>query len=145
MSQQLNRVLATLAVVGLMAATTAMAGETIQVYKSPTCGCCTKWVEHLEAAGLEVEATNVDDLNRIKEKHEIPRHLRSCHTALVGDYIIEGHVPASDIKRLLEQQPDVRGLAVPGMPRGVPGMAGTGGFEVLSFGPAGGTKHYADH
>ncbi|MBD3610264.1 MAG: DUF411 domain-containing protein [Gammaproteobacteria bacterium] len=94
----------------------------ITVYKSPTCGCCKKWVTHLEDNGFDVEAKNVRNVAPIKDENGVPRRMRSCHTAVVGGYVVEGHVPASDIKRMLKEQPNIRGLAVPGMPVGSPGM-----------------------
>jgi len=98
------------------------AAQSIHVYKTPHCGCCTDWVKHLESNGFEVEVTNADNLNPIKQKAGLTPSLSSCHTAFVGDYVIEGHVPARDIHRLLAEAPQVRGLSVPGMPVGSPGM-----------------------
>lgn len=92
------------------------------VYKSPTCGCCTLWVQHLEKAGFKVTAINTPQMNPIKQKFGVPAALGSCHTAEVGGYFVEGHVPAADVKRLLKEKPDVYGIAVPGMPMGSPGM-----------------------
>ena len=92
------------------------------VYKSPTCGCCKLWVEHMEKSGFKVSVIETEDLNPIKLKLGVPAGLGSCHTAKVGDYFVEGHVPASDVKRLLKQKPDVLGISVPGMPIGSPGM-----------------------
>jgi hypothetical protein len=92
------------------------------VYKSPTCGCCTKWVEHVQAAGFQVEVHDTADVTPVKNEHGLPQHLASCHTALVDGYVIEGHVPADVIRRLLSERPQVTGIAVPGMPAGSPGM-----------------------
>lgn len=97
-------------------------GHAMTVYHDPQCGCCGKWVEHMQANGFEVETVPTGDMNRIKRELGVPRDLPSCHTARVGDYIIEGHVPAEDVLRLLSEQPDARGLSVPGMPLGSPGM-----------------------
>ncbi len=94
----------------------------IMVYKSPTCGCCSKWVSHLQENGFDVETVDVNDLSMIKSMSGIKPELASCHTARVDDYVIEGHVPADDIKRLLAERPEARGLTVPGMPMGSPGM-----------------------
>ncbi|MBZ2169414.1 DUF411 domain-containing protein [Marinobacter sp. F4216] len=128
-----------------------MAEETtndIHVYKSPTCGCCADWVEHLEANGFDVEVTDTNDLNPIKVEAGLSRGLASCHTAFVGDYVIEGHVPASDIHRLLKEAPQARGLTVPGMPVGSPGME-TGDrkdpYQVLLFNEQGQTRVFADY
>ncbi len=96
----------------------------ITVYKSPTCGCCNKWIRHLEKNGFNVKAVNKRDMRTIKEKFGVKREYQSCHTAKVGRYFVEGHVPAADIKKLLKEKPYVKGLAVPGMPMGSPGMEG---------------------
>ena len=92
------------------------------VYKSPTCGCCNKWITHLEQNGFKVIAKDMQDVTPIKVQNGLTPQLASCHTALVDGYVVEGHVPASDIKRLLKERPAVRGLSVPGMPVGSPGM-----------------------
>jgi hypothetical protein len=92
------------------------------VYKSATCGCCKKWVEHMEDNGFRVNAIDVLDMDLIKQRYGVNREAASCHTALIDGYIIEGHVPAFDVKRLLAEKPDVQGLFVPGMPAGSPGM-----------------------
>ena len=92
------------------------------VYKSPTCGCCSKWIDHLEKNGFEVEAKDVPDVTPIKRANGVPPGMTACHTAMVGGYFIEGHVPAEDVKRLLEEHPQIAGLTVPGMPVGSPGM-----------------------
>ncbi|GAB3546325.1 DUF411 domain-containing protein [Noviherbaspirillum agri] len=100
------------------------AAPALEVYKSALCGCCTEWVKHLEANGFEVKAHNVANPSDYREKFGVPQALGSCHTALVQGYAIEGHVPASDIKRLLAERPKAKGLAVPSMPMGSPGMEG---------------------
>ena len=92
------------------------------VYKDPNCGCCNKWIEHLTRAGFVVEAYNRDDMSAVKAELGVPRRLESCHTALIDGYVVEGHVPVSDIERLLLERPGGLGLAVPGMPIGSPGM-----------------------
>jgi len=92
------------------------------VYKSPTCGCCGKWITHMEENGFNVTAVDVLEMNIVKEKYGIDRQLASCHTAVIDDYFVEGHVPANDVKRLISEKPDVLGLSVPGMPVGSPGM-----------------------
>ncbi len=112
----------------------------VVVYKSPTCGCCVKWADMLEEAGFEVEAKNVNNLGAIKAEFGIARELSSCHTAVVDDrYLLEGHVPIEQVRRLLEEKPDIKGLAVPGMPIGSPGMEGPNPvpFNVLAFGEEG--------
>src|SRR5256885_16870952 len=96
----------------------------VQVFKSTTCECCAKWVEHLRAHGFAVRVTDVPDVGRVKREHGVPERLASCHTALVGGYFVEGHVPAEDLKRLLVKRPRIAGLGLPGMPIGSPGMEG---------------------
>lgn len=100
------------------------ASGTVEVWKTPTCGCCSAWGDHLTQAGFQVTSTNLDQaaLDRVKDRLGVPAQLRSCHTASVGGYTIEGHVPAADIELLLDFKPDVEGIAVPGMPIGSPGM-----------------------
>lgn len=94
----------------------------VLVYKSPTCVCCGAWVNHMRAAGFKVEVRDVDDLDTVKSRVGVPAGKGSCHTAEVGGYFVEGHVPAPAIKRLLAEKPDAKGLVVPGMPAGSPGM-----------------------
>lgn len=95
---------------------------TVLVHKTATCGCCKLWVKHMEQAGFKVETRDVVDLGPIKERLGVPYGKGSCHTAEVGGYFVEGHVPASDVKRMLSEKPAARGLTVPGMPLGSPGM-----------------------
>jgi hypothetical protein len=94
----------------------------ITVYRSPSCHCCHRWIEHLEQHQFTVIDKIVQNTHAIKEQVGLPNNLASCHTAIVGDYIVEGHVPADDIKRLLMEKPDISGLSVPEMPVGTPGM-----------------------
>jgi hypothetical protein len=94
----------------------------VQVYKNPSCGCCAAWVDHLKAAGFSVSVTEVADTAVARSRLGLPERFGSCHTAVVGGYVVEGHVPAEDVKRLLARKPDAIGLAVPGMPVGSPGM-----------------------
>ena len=110
-------------------------GPLVTVYKSPTCGCCGKWVEHLRQAGLQVEVRETGNLDAVKQRLGVSRKLGSCHTATVGGYIVEGHVPAAQVQRLLREKPPVAGIAVPGMPVGSPGMEGPGGkpYQVVSW------------
>ena len=124
----------------------------IQVYKTPTCGCCTQWIDHLRAAGFEVEATDLPNLDALKASNGVPRRLASCHTATVEGYVIEGHVPAADIVRLLAERPKVAGLAVPGMPMGSPGMEHPDpsrhqAYDVIAFGTddPGGRRRFSSH
>lgn len=99
-----------------------VADSTVHVHKSAGCGCCGLWVEHLQAAGFDVEVHDADNINPVKERVGVPLGMGSCHTAEVGGYFVEGHVPADDVKRLLAERPDAKGLVVPGMPAGSPGM-----------------------
>ncbi len=110
-----------LAVAALFIGSAAHAA-TMTVYKSPACGCCAKWVEHVEKHGFTVKTVPTADMTAIKKKAGVPGALMSCHTTIVGGYVVEGHVPAADIKRLLRQKPSARGIAVAGMPMGAPGM-----------------------
>ncbi len=107
---------------GLMLASTAANAATMTVMKSPTCGCCAKWIEHVQAHGIAVKVVNVPDIAAVKAKAGVPDKLASCHTATINGYVVEGHVPAADIKKLLAMKPKARGIAVPGMPMGSPGM-----------------------
>lgn len=136
----------------LLGASGLRAGEAVQpplvkVWKSPTCGCCGKWVRHMEAAGFRVEVTDVDNVDSVKRANGVPLKLASCHTALVGGYVIEGHVSASDVRRLLEEKPAILGLTAPGMPAGSPGMdvPDAPPYQVLSLGKDGTTEVYATH
>ena len=119
------------------------------VTKSPTCGCCHLWVEHMQNAGFKVEVHDVDDINLIKERVGVPYGKGSCHTAEVGGYFVEGHVPAEDVKRLLAERPDARGLTVPGMPMGSPGMEVPDGrvqpYAVELVARDGSTSEFAHH
>jgi len=102
------------------------AAETITVWKTPTCGCCKVWVAHLRKNGFDVVTNDVSDTTAIRKKLGFPEQFGSCHTAKLGEYVIEGHVPAEDIRKLLQDKPKARGLAVPNMPLGSPGMEGIG-------------------
>jgi hypothetical protein len=120
----------------------------IKVYKSPTCGCCGDWVDHLEENGFEVDVTDTNDMNTIKQDAGLTPQLASCHTAFIDDYVIEGHVPAADIRRLVEEKPMAHGLSVPGMPAGSPGMEmgdRKDSYQVLLFNKAGQTRVFADY
>lgn len=125
----------------------AVADETvIDVYKSPTCGCCGKWVDHLKANGFTVRAHDTHDVASHKSRLGVPAGLGSCHTAEANGYLVEGHVPARDIKRLLKAKPDARGLVVPAMPVGSPGMEQGGRkdrYDVLLVKQDGKTQTYS--
>ena len=121
----------------------------VTVYKSPTCGCCSLWADHLSENGFEVKTIDMPDVRPMKEQFGLPADLGSCHTAVVDGYVIEGHVPASDVKRLLAERPDVTGLAVPGMPIGSPGMEVEGrpaeAYDVIAFTKGGERSVFASH
>lgn len=121
----------------------------VTVHKSPYCGCCTQWVEHLRAEGFEVEIVQAEDLGPVKQRVGVPPGKGSCHTAEVDGYFVEGHVPAEDIKRLLSERLAARGLAVPGMPIGSPGMETPDGrvqpYTVELIGKDGRATPYARH
>jgi hypothetical protein len=122
---------------------------TVQVFKSATCGCCSKWVDHLRSHGFTVRTTDIEAMDEIKAKHQVPQGARSCHTALVGGYVVEGHVPAADVQRLLRERPAIAGIAVPGMPIGSPGMEVPGmkaqAYDVIAFTKQGTTRVFASH
>ena len=107
------------------------------VYRSPTCGCCGVWVDHAQKHGFKIEDIKTDEMEALKQKHNIPAELASCHTTIIDGYVMEGHIPADDIKRFLTEQPEgLVGLAVPGMPIGTPGMEAKDikqPFQVLAF------------
>jgi hypothetical protein len=122
--------------------------STVVVYKSPTCGCCGSWVDHLRAEGFTVEVHDRDDLSEIKRASGVTDNLASCHTAQVGGYVVEGHVPAGDIRRLLRERPPIAGIAVPGMPVGSPGMEvgdRRDRYDVVAFARDGRTSVFARH
>ena len=127
----------------------AQSPTTIAVVRDPGCGCCMMWVAHLRKAGYKATVTESSEMDAVKNRKGIPRAARSCHTGVIGGYVIEGHVPAEDIKRLLKDRPDIVGLAVPGMPAGSPGMEVPSGkvapYDVLAFDKAGNTKVFASH
>lgn len=121
----------------------------IVVHKSASCGCCGLWVDHMRAAGFAVEVRDADDLGPVKQRVGVPYGKGSCHTAEVGGYFIEGHVPAADVKRLLAEKPNAKGLVLPGMPMGSPGMESPDGsaqaYTVELVGRDGATTAFAEH
>lgn len=116
------------------------------VYKSPTCGCCNGWVEHMREAGFAVDARDVTDMMSIKRDAGVPVAMSSCHTTLVDGYVVEGHVPAEQVKRLLDERPELAGIAAPGMPVGSPGMEGPNAqpYQVLAFDRSGRAEVFAE-
>ena len=141
-----------LLVAALLALAAAGAGAEplpeVVMHKDPNCGCCGQWAEYLQANGFRVKTVMEDDMQSVKRRFAVPQRLTSCHTAKVGGYVIEGHVPASAIKRLLREKPAVAGLAVAGMPLGSPGMEVPGKkdpYDVMSFDKAGKAAVYESH
>jgi len=124
-------------------------GSTVVVYKSPTCGCCGAWIEHMEKSGFTVEVHDLADVSPVKRELGVGQPLWSCHTAKVGGYVLEGHVPADQVVKMLAEKPAIRGLAVPGMPIGSPGMdegydkSTWQDYDVVAFDAQGGTSVYA--
>jgi hypothetical protein len=126
-------------------ATSSAAARNIKVYKDANCGCCKEWIRHLEQNGFTVEAIDMPDLSAVKTKYGVTSQLQACHTAVIGDYVVEGHVPADLIVKMLDEKPAIAGIAVPGMPAGSPGMEGATKekYDVLTFDRAGRTTVYA--
>lgn len=120
---------------------------TVQVYKSPQCGCCEKWVDHMKSAGFKVIAHDTNTVAEHKTRLGVPPAMGSCHTAEVGGYFVEGHVPAGDVKKFLAEKPQAKGLGVPGMPASSPGMddGSATRYEVLLVGKDGRTTTFARH
>ena len=129
-----------------LASARAVQATPIEVWKDATCGCCEGWVEHMRAAGFQATVHDVGDLAAIKTARGVPDALQSCHTAVVDGYVIEGHVPAGDVRRLLLERPRAVGLAAPGMPPSSPGMDIPGTpYQVVAFGGVGGNRIWARH
>lgn len=122
-----------LAISAMAGAAWAQKGRRMTAYKTPWCGCCGGWIAHMRQAGWTVEVVERDDLAPIRDRHGIPNRLASCHTAVVGDYAIEGHVPAGDVGRLLHERPTAKALSAPGMPAGSPGMEAAGREPYLTL------------
>ena len=112
--------------------------ENIIIYKSPNCGCCVGHASYLTGQGYKVEKIETEDIDSIKEKYNIPREYQSCHTTIIGDYFVEGHVPAEAIIKLLEEKPEIDGIALPDMPAGSPGMPGIKAGEFVIYSLTGG-------
>ncbi len=137
-----------LLLISLLGSSVALAQATVvEVFKSPHCGCCGGWVEHLRQNGFEVKAHDVDDVTAARKKLGMPDRLGSCHTAKVGGYVVEGHIPAADIRRLLKEKPKALGLAVPSMPPGSPGMESSKPipYQTLLVQSDGSTRVFAQH
>jgi len=123
----------------------AAAADKVTVYRSRTCGCCGKWVQHMRDNGFEVVEHIVEDMNNAPNRDRVPQKLQSCHIATVRGYLVEGHVPADVVKDMLKKRPEIEGIAVPGMPAGSPGMESPNpvSYEVIAFTKAGKTWAFA--
>ena len=137
-----------LASLAWLPALAAKSGPEVHVFKSPTCGCCGHWVEHMQAAGFTVKVTEVSDTAGTRQRLGMPQRYGSCHTATVGGYLLEGHVPAAEVRRLLAAGPKALGLAAPGMPPAAPGMDVPGNddpYDVLLIGSDGQSTVFASY
>lgn len=133
---------------GLSAGVQAKEGVEIEVYRSPNCGCCGKWIKHLKENQFVVKDIVTNDVQAIKDKYGVSAEMSSCHTALVGGYVVEGHVPAIDIKSMLKIRPKINGISVPGMPVGTPGMEmgdKKDAYDVVSFDKENKYKVFSSH
>lgn len=118
----------------------------VTLYKNPDCQCCSRWAAYLETNGFSVTQKPTDKLVAVKDQHNVPSNLRACHTALINGYVVEGHVPVETINKMLREQPDAKGIAVPGMPAGSPGMGINGSpFKIFLFGGQGDQTVYGVH
>ena len=148
--RKLARILPTLAcgaALGLAAPAFASPDEVV-MYKDPNCGCCGKWAEHMRSAGFAVKEVASPRMDLVKQEAGVPEALGSCHTAKVGGYVVEGHVPAADVRRMLAEKPAIRGLSAPGMPLGSPGMEGpypAEHYDVVSFDAQGRSAVFSKH
>lgn len=130
------------------AAPSSTKSTSLTVFRSQSCNCCGRWIEHMEAAGFQVEDNLTDNIDAIKARYGVPEDLASCHTAIADGYVIEGHVPAADVERMLAEQPDILGIAAPGMPMGSPGMEvdnRVDDYTVIAFRADGSTAPFAEH
>ncbi len=129
------KILAAALALTLSAAPVLASGKDATVYKSPYCGCCTGHADHLTAHGYAVKVVEVEDIDAVKARLGVPEALQSCHSTIIGGYVVEGHVPVAAIDKMLAEKPKARGIALPGMPQGSPGMSGTkeGPFEVYTI------------
>jgi len=148
-TSRLQRFLSRAALALAMSATTIAhaAAPMVELFKNPYCGCCTKWAEHMRAAGFAIRITEVADTASVRQQSRIPDKAASCHTSKVGGYVLEGHVPPADVQRLLREKPKALGLVVPGMPAASPGMdmADGGPYEVLLLKADGTTTVFSRH
>lgn len=148
--RELRRTLSMLACAAALGlATPAFASpDEVVMYKDPNCGCCGKWAEHMRSAGFAVKEVASARMDLVKQEAGVPEALGSCHTAKVGGYVVEGHVPAADVRRMLAEKPAIRGLSAPGMPLGSPGMEGpypAERYDVVSFDAQGRSAVFSKH
>ena len=128
--------------------TAVAADDEVVMYKDPNCGCCGKWADHMREHGFKVKEVATTEMGQVKGEAGVPQALGSCHTAMVGGYVVEGHVPAADVRRMLTEKPAIAGISAPGMPMGSPGMEGpypADRYDVVSFDAQGRTAVYASH
>ena len=147
MARKFSILLAALAL-GAAGAALAQTAGTVEIYKSPYCGCCGKWAEHMRSAGFAVKEVASARMELVKQEAGVPEALGSCHTAKVAGYVVEGHVPAADVRRMLAEKPAIRGLSAPGMPLGSPGMEGpypAERYDVVSFDAQGRSAVFSKH
>lgn len=148
-SKMLCRLIVVAALAGGTGLALAIGGDAeLTMYKDPNCGCCGKWAEHMRANGFNVKEISSAEMGAVKSAAGVPQKLGSCHTAKVGGYIVEGHVPASDVKRMLAERPAIVGISAPGMPLGAPGMEGpypADRYDVISFDGEGKTEVFSSH
>jgi hypothetical protein len=133
---------------GAIAATIPASGQDLTVYRDPSCRCCGGWIDHLTEQGFHPETIETSDVDSLKQQYGVPADLQSCHTAIIDGYVLEGHVPVEDIKRLLAEHPAIAGLAVPGMPVGTPGMESgdqRDSFNVMAFDHQGHTTVFNEY
>jgi len=140
---------ATAALVLIISPTDQALASEVDMFKSPGCDCCTGWADHLRKEGFTVVEHKKEEMDAIKSLFGVPEKLASCHTAYINGYVIEGHVPADDIKRMLKEKPKITGLTAPGMPMKSPGMQKPGlppkGYDVLSFDKSGNSQVYKEY
>lgn len=142
----LHMPLAAMVTLGLARMARAAPTTKVEVWKDPSCGCCEGWVRHMRDAGFNVTVREVADVRPVKAANGVPEVLWSCHTAIVEGYVVEGHVPAADVRRLLAERPPAKGLSAPGMPPSSPGMDIPGTpYEVVAFGAPGGDRIWVRH
>ena len=124
----------------------SLSGTTVTVFKTQTCGCCGNYVSYLRRQGVNVKVQDLQDISKIKQKYGVPSELQSCHTTIIGEYVVEGHMPMEAVQKLLTEKPDIKGITLPGMPSASPGMPGskTAPFEVYAIQKDGSTNVFME-